>query len=329
MIRSEPHSHLTASQSRTSIYVALAGNLAIAAIKSVAAFITGSSAMLSESIHSIVDTGNEGLLLLGIKKAQKPADLEHPYGHGREIYFWSFIVALAIFAVGGGISFYEGLRHVAHPAQLKHPFWNYVVLACSFVFEGISWIFGWRVFRKVKGERGVLEAIHLSKDPTTFIVVFEDTGALVGLTIAFCGVFFAQLLGIPYLDGVASLIIGLMLGLMSVFLAYETKGLLIGEGFNPKTLRRLREMIARDEAVEHLSRLLTLFFGPDDVMLTVEVKFRDELSSKQIRSAVARIKENVKAEFAEIKRIYFDAESVTKNEPEEEIQSEDDRNLPN
>ena len=315
-----------AFQSRTSIYVALAGNLAIAAIKFVASFVTGSSAMLSEAIHSFVDTGNEGLLLLGIKKAQKPADHEHPYGHGREIYFWSFIVALAIFAVGGGLSFYEGLRHLTHPAPLKNPIWNYVVLGCSFVFEGISWIFGWKVFRKVKGERGILEAIHLSKDPTTFIVVFEDTGALVGLTIAFCGVFFAHLLRNPYLDGMASLLIGLMLGLMSVFLAYETKGLLIGEGFDRETLGRLREMIARDEAVEHVSRLLTLFFGPDDVMLTVEVKFRDELPSKQIRSAVARIKEKVRAEYHEIKRIYFAAESVTKNEPEEQIRSENDRN---
>ena len=311
-------------ESRISIYVALAGNLAIAGIKFIAAYITGSSAMLSEAIHSLVDTGNEGLLLLGISKSQKPADFEHPYGHGREIYFWSFIVAVAIFAVGGGLSLYEGVRHVANPAPRADPFWNYVVLACAFVFESISWFFGWRVFRAVKGAQGPLEAIHSSKDPTKFIVVFEDTGALTGLVIAFCGVFFGHLLHNPYLDGVASLMIGLMLTLMSVFLAYETKGLLIGEGFDRETLRQLREMIGNDQAVEHINRLLTLFFGPGDVMLTIEVRFREELSSKQIRAAVARIKENVKFKRPEIKRIYFAAESVTKNEQEAQIQSEND-----
>ncbi len=146
------------------------------------------------------------MLLLGIRMSGKPPDLEHPFGHGREIYFWSFVVAVAIFAVGGVLSFYEGFRHLAKLTPVEDPFWNYVVVACAFVFEGISWIFGWRVFRKVKGQSGILVVIHLSKDPTTFIVVFEDTGALVGLVIAFCGVFFGHQLDSTYLDGVASLV---------------------------------------------------------------------------------------------------------------------------
>lgn len=307
---------------RISIYAALAGNLAIAAVKFVAAFVTGSAAMLSEGIHSLVDTGNEGLLLLGAKKAQPPPDPEHPYGHGREIYFWSFIVALAIFAVGGGFSVYGGIRHLIDPAPLENPFWNYVVLGSSFIFESVSWFFGWRVFQKTKGELGVLKAIHRSKDPATFIVIFEDTGALLGLLIAFCGVFLGQLLRNPYLDGIASIAIGLMLVLMSFFLAYETKGLLIGEGFERDTLRRLREMIGQDVGIAHISKLLTLFFGPDDVMLTVEVKFRDELTSKQIRASVARIKERLKSDYPEIKRIYFAAESVTENAMAEEGHAE-------
>jgi cation diffusion facilitator family transporter len=310
-------------KSRISIYAALVGNLAIASTKFVAAFLTGSSAMLSEGIHSVVDTGNEGFLLLGIKKANQPADTEHPYGHGREIYFWSFIVALAIFAVGGGFSFYEGVRHLIHPAPLENPFWNYVVLVSSFIFEGISWIFGWKVFQKARGDLGILKAIHRSKDPTTFIVVFEDTGALLGLLIAFCGVFFSQLLRNPYIDGIASIVIGLMLGLMSVFLAYETKGLLIGEGFERETLRRLRELIAQDEAVAHINKLLTLFFGPDDVMLTVELRFRDQLTSEQVRSAVARLKDRLSSEYPEITRIYFAAESVAQNNQKGVVDAEE------
>jgi cation diffusion facilitator family transporter len=321
MTGSAPHSHYQPSQSRTSIYAALAGNLATAGIKFVAAFLSGSSAMLSEAIHSLVDTGNEALLLLGLRMSRKPADIEHPYGHGREIYFWSFIVALAIFAVGGGLSLYEGFRHLAEPAPLTNPFWNYVVLGSAFVFESTSWIFGWKVFRKIKGDQGILEAIHFSKDPTTFIVLFEDTGALVGLAIAFCGVFFGHLLHNPYLDGLASVLIGLMLALMSVFLAYETKGLLIGEGFDRETLRALRKMIAQDEAVEHINRVLTLFFGPDDVLLTIEVKFRDECSYSGVRSAVARITEKVKAEHSEIKRVYFASDSVSNDKPGQEVAS--------
>ena len=308
-------------KSKIAIYAALGGNLAIAGVKFVAAYITGSAAMLSEAIHSMVDTGNEGLLLLGVHKSQRPPDEEHPFGHGREIYFWSFVVAVAIFAVGGGVSVYEGVLHLAHPATVQTPVWNYVVLACAFFFESISWYFGWRAFRAAKLDHNPLRAIHRSKDPTMFIVVFEDSGALIGLLIAFGGVYFGRLLGNPYLDGLASLLIGLMLGAMAFFLAYETKGLLIGEGFDREKLRRLRELIGRDEAVSQVKGIQTLFFGPNDVMMTVEVNFREELTSKQIRAAVARLKEQIKAEQRDIRRIYFAAESVTKNEGEEEIKS--------
>lgn len=310
-----------AKESKMAIYAALVGNLSIAVVKFLAAYVSGSSAMVSEAIHSLVDTGNEGLLLLGIYKTRQPADEEHPFGHGREIYFWSFVVAVGIFAIGGGMSVYEGIDHLRHPVPMERPLWNYAVLSLAFVFESISWYLGWNVFRRVKGGYGPIQAIRRSKDPTMFLVVFEDTAALVGLVIAFFGVLLGQQLEAPYFDGIASIIIGLMLASMSLFLAYEIKGLLIGEGFDAETLRQLRELISSDKAIEHLSGLQSLFFGPDDVLLTVEVKFKDELTSKQIRSAVARIKDAVKRIRREVTRIYFAAESVTKNEDEQEIDS--------
>ncbi len=311
-----------ASESKTAIYAALFGNLAIAITKLIAASITGSSAMVSETIHSIVDTGNEILLLLGLRLSKKRADIEHPYGHGRELYFWSLIVALAIFAVGGGVSLYEGIDHIRHPQMMADPFWNYVVLAFAFVFEGISWVFGWRAFRKSKGKQGIIEAIHTSKDPSTFIVTFEDTGALLGLLIAFLGVFLGHSLNNPYLDGIASILIGVMLSTMSAFLAYETKGLLIGEGYPRETLRALRALIATDQGVEHVNRVLTMFLGPNEVMLTIELRFRRELSFAEVRNAIARVKNLVREKHPEIKRIYFAAESLSEQhrEMEEDVE---------
>lgn len=307
-------------ESKLAIIAAFVGNLAIAVVKFIAAYITGSSAMISEAIHSMVDSGNQGLLLLGLSKSKKPPDLEHPYGHGREIYFWSFVVAIAIFAVGGGVSAYEGISHVLAPAPIEDPFWNYIVLGSAFVFESISWFFGWRAFRKRLGKQSPLQAIHRSKDPSSFIVIFEDSAALVGLVIAALGVYFGHLLHNPYLDGAASILIGLMLALMAAFLAYETKGLLIGEGYDRKTLAQLRKTISDDQAIEHIDRLLTLFFGPEDVMLTVEVKFRERITTREIRAAVKRIKEKLIADHSELKRIYFAAAESGK--------SNSDSNLP-
>jgi cation diffusion facilitator family transporter len=300
-------------ESRLAIIAAIAGNIAIAITKFIAAGLTGSSAMLSEGIHSLVDTGNGGLMLLGIHKSQVAPDFEHPFGHGKELYFWSLIVAIAIFAVGCGMSMYEGITHLLHPEPVGKAAWNYAVLGFAMVFEGTSWVFGWKAFRSVRGRRGIFEAIRKSKDPSTFMVFFEDSAALLGIVIAFIGIFLGQQLHNPYADGLASIMIGVVLGVVSFILAYESKGLLIGEGVDRETLRLLRRLVEKDDAVEHVSRLLTMYFGPHEVLLTLEVKFRDELSMVAMRNAIGRIQKAVKRHYPDITRIYFASESISQD----------------
>ena len=302
------------SESRLAIVVAILGNLAIATTKLIAAAFTGSSAMISEGIHSLVDTGNGGFMMLGISKSQKPADSEHPFGHGKELYFWSLIVSLAIFAVGCGMSIYEGLLHLSEPQPVSSPYWNYAVLACAFIFEGISWVFGWKAFRTTKGRYGILEAIHNSKDPSRFLVFLEDSAALLGIVIAFTGITLGWLLNTSSADAVASILIGLLLGVISIFLAYESKGLLIGEGVDRETLRRLRKLIEADKDVAHLSRLLTMHFGPNEILLALEIKFRDELSVLDVRTAVSRLKKTVQKEYPEITHVFFASESFDEDD---------------
>jgi cation diffusion facilitator family transporter len=304
------------SESKTAIAAAMLGNIAVAVTKFIAAAITGSSAMISEGIHSIVDTGNGALLLFGIRASLQPPDFDHPFGHGKELYFWSFVVAIAIFAVGCGTSIYEGISHLIAPQPLGHPFWNYVVLGFAFLFEGISWVFGWEAFRVTKGKRSVIEAVHKSKDPATFMVLFEDSAALLGLIIAFCGISIGHLLNNPYADGVASVLIGVVLGVIAFLLAYESKGLLIGEGVDKETLRGLRSLVEADEGVEHVSRMLTMHFGPHQVLLTLEVTFRDKL---RIREGIRRLQTKLRQADPDIKWIYFASESVAREETASEV----------
>src|SRR5215475_2637530 len=224
------------SSSKKVIYAAIAGNLAIAVTKFVAAGFTGSSAMLSEGIHSLVDTGNGGLLLLGIRKSQDPPDETHPFGHGKELYFWTLIVAILIFAVGGGISAYEGVLHILNPRPIRSAVWSYTALGLAMVFEGSSLAVAWREFSRVKGRRGFWQTIRQSKDPTIYTIIFEDSAALAGLVVALVGIFLTEQTGNPTYDGSASIIIGLLLAGVAVYLANESKGLLIGEGADRRTL---------------------------------------------------------------------------------------------
>ena len=297
------------TESRTAIFAAIAGNLAIAATKLVAAFFTGSSAMLSEGIHSVVDTGNGGLLLLGFRQSQKPPDANHPFGYGMELYFWSLVVAVLIFALGGGMSVYEGVTHLAHP-QIHDPTWNYVVLLFAFVFESFSFYFAYKAFRKEMSGRGVFQTIRSSKDPTTFTVLFEDTAALLGLIVAFLGIFLGHLLNNPYLDAVASIIIGLILAVVAGFLAYESKGLLIGEGVDPAVLAGIRALAGADPAVEEVRKSLTMHFSPDDVLLTLDIRFKKHLQAEGIAAAVNRLEKKIRDEHPEIKHIFIEAKSL-------------------
>jgi cation diffusion facilitator family transporter len=306
-----------ASESRTAIFAAILGNLAIAVTKAIAAFFTGSAAMLSEAIHSVVDTGNGGLMLFGIYKSRKPSDEAHPFGHGRELYFWTLIVAILIFAIGGGMSAYEGFTHISHPTPTQDPMWNYVVLGFAFIFEGTTWIFGWKAFSAERGEQGVLKAIHTSKDPTSFSVLLEDSAALVGLVVAFLGIFLGRQLGLPYLDGLASVVIGLLLCAVAALMVYESKGLLVGEGLDRETLKSVRALVEADPAVERVQHLHTLYLGAHEVLLTIELRFRSTISALEVRSSVGRLKHNIQTRHPDIKRIFFGAESITEDGDEE------------
>ena len=298
------------SNSKTAIFAAILGNVAIATTKLVAAIFTGSSAMLSEAIHSVVDTGNGGLMLLGIHNSRKPADDEHPFGHGRELYFWTLIVGVLIFGVGGSISVYHGLTHLAHPPVLENAKWNYIVLGFAAIFEGTSWYFGWKAFSVERGRMGVFEAIHATKDPTTFSVLLEDSAALAGLFVAFLGIFLSRLINFPQLDAVASVVIGVVLCTVALVMVHESKGLLIGEGVDRQTLESLRALIEADRDVEHVKRLLTIYQSPHSVTLVIELRFRDTTSALEIRTAVARLKTHIQAHHPEIRHLFLSAESI-------------------
>lgn len=298
-----------AGSSRKVIYAALIGNALIAVTKFIAAFITNSSAMLSEGIHSLVDTGNQILLLYGIKQAQKPADEMFPFGYGKEIYFWSFVVAILIFAVGAGVSIYEGVHRILHPQPMTDVYINYIVLGLAIVFEGIAWSFAVKEFSKQKGKWGYISAIKRAKDPSIFVVLFEDTAAILGLLVALLAIFLGQLTDNIYLDGVASIIIGLILGATAIWLAYETKSLLIGERANSPVVAGIREIAQNSIHVEHVNELATVHMGPDFVLVNLSLDFIDEISAQDIEQAVSAMTLSIKASFPIVKRVFIEAES--------------------
>ena len=300
------------AESNKAIYAAIVANIAIAAIKFTAAAFTGSSAMISEGIHSIVDTGNGGLLLLGVHKSKKPPDENHPFGYGKELYFWALIVALVIFAVGGGVSAYEGLLHILHPAPPSEPFWNYVVLGLAIVFESGSTFVAVKGFLKVKGKQHWWRAIQTSKDPTHFTVLFEDAAALLGLLVALIGVFLADYTKNPYFDGAASIVIGMILMGVAVLLAYETKGLLIGEGADRETIEDICRLVRADPSIDDVHRILTMHFGPETILLALDLRFRENLSALDAEESVARIEANIRKRLVKIKHIFIESESLSR-----------------
>ena len=282
------------------VVAALVGNVLVAATKTAAALITGSSAMLSEAVHTIADTGNELLLLYGLRRAARPPDADHPFGHGRELYFWSFVVALLVFALGAGVSIYEGISHIQHPVPITNPVVNYVVLALALVFEGGSWTVALSAFRAAKGELGYLEAVRKSKDPTTFIVLAEDTGAILGILIAFAGTAAAQALQNPVLDGVASIAIGLLLGATALVLARETKGLLIGEPARSELVSSICRIATEQAGVKRSNGLFTVHLGPRQVLAALSVEFDDALTAAELETAVADLERRVRERHPEV-----------------------------
>jgi cation diffusion facilitator family transporter len=298
-----------AGSSKKVIYAALAGNTLISVTKFVAAAITGSSAMFSEGIHSLVDTGNQVLLLHGIRRARRPPSNRFPFGHGKEIYFWSFAVAILIFAVGSGVSLYEGIIHTLHPEPIDNPLVNYIVLSLALIFEGFAWFFALREFTKTKGKWGYIEAVQRGKDPTMFVVLFEDSAAMLGIIVAFAGVFLVDKFELLVFDGIASIIIGLILGGTAVWLAYETKGLLIGESADKMVVNGIREIILKFEGIDNINEILTMHMGPDFILVNISIDFRDEISAGDLENIIAEIDIQIKESFPAVKRVFVEAES--------------------
>jgi cation diffusion facilitator family transporter len=303
----------TQGGSRVAVIAAIAGNLIIAVIKFVAAALTGSSAMIAEGIHSVVDTGNGVLLLLGMRRAAQPADAIHPFGHGKSLYYWTHIVAVSIFGIGGGMSLYEGVQHiltVAPGAELGDPTAAYIVLAISALVEGGSFTVAVRQFMQAKGESSAWQFIRRSKDPSLYTVVFEDSAAMLGLAFAFLGIFFGHLFHNPYLDGVASIAIGLLLMAVAWVLASRTQGLLLGEGVSPDELADIRRRVESDPAVESAGDILTMYMGPHDLLVNMGVCFTTGTTAEQMHEAIRRIEANLQSAYPEINRVYIEAESL-------------------
>lgn len=298
-----------AGSSKKVIFAALVGNAAISITKFVAAAITNSSAMFSEGIHSLVDTGNQVLLLFGLRQARKPADKRFPFGHGKEIYFWSFVVAILIFAVGSGLSIFKGIEHIRHPTEITSPLINYLVLGVAIIIEAFVFYVALKEFNKSRGELGVLEAIQKGKDPAMFVVLLEDAAALMGLTVAMLGIAISQLTGNYVFDGIASVGIGLILALVAVLLAYETKGLLIGESASDEVVDGIGKMVTGFDGVERVNEVLTMHMGPDYILVNLSVEFNDEINTDQMESVISLIDKNIKQSFVNVKRVFIEAES--------------------
>lgn len=297
--------------SRIAVYGAIAANVAIATTKFIVAGLTGSSAMLSEAIHSTVDTGNELLLLVGMARSKRPPDAMHPFGYGKELYFWSLMVAVLLFGVGGGISAYEGVLHMLEPAPLTDPHWNYIVLGLALVFESVSFGIALRAFLQQKGELSFWHALRNSKDPTTVTVLAEDATALAGLLIAALGVYASHRLDMPVLDGAASLLIGILLAGVATLLILQSRSLLVGEGIDKEMAQAMRQIVLDDPAVESAALPLTMHLGPAEVLVTLDVRFHAESSANQAAGSIERIERRIRARFPQVSRIFIEARLMT------------------
>jgi len=292
-------------ESRKAVYAALLGNVLVALTKFVAAILSGSSSMMSESLHSLVDTGNQALLLYGYRRSNREPDRTHPLGYGRELYFWSFMVAVLLFTAGAGGSVYAGIVHIRDPRPIEYVTVNYLVLALSFVFEAGSWWVAFGIFRRRKGARSYWRAVRDSKDPPAFMVLFEDTAALIGIAIAAAGIFLADRTGIPELDGLASLLIGAVLAVAAILVARESKGLLIGERASDRIANSIAELARSEPGVEGTSGIFTIHLAPEQIVAALDLEFVDELKTPQIERSVQELERRVREKHPEVVALFI------------------------
>ena len=300
-------------ESPKAVIAAVLANIAIGLVKFVAAFLSGSSAMISEGVHSIVDSGNGLLLLFGMKRAQRKPDLAHPFGYSQELYFWTLVVAVMIFALGGGVSLYEGIsriQEITPGTTLGDPTLTYIILVISALIEGASFTVALREFNAARGDMSPLRFIKEAKDPSTFTVVLEDGAAELGLLIAFLGTFLGHALGNPYFDGIASILIGVLLAGVAVVLLRETKGLLIGEGLMADEVREVERIVKSDPLVIECGRVLSLYLGPHDMLLAVDVTFEDGAERDNIDASIDAIESAIVSAFPQTTRIFVEPENL-------------------
>lgn len=297
--------------SKIPVYSALAANVAIAAAKFIAASVTGSSAMLSEAVHSTIDTLNSMLLLLGLSLSQRPASEEHPFGHGKELFFWGLIVAVLIFALGGGVSIYQGVQHLLHPKPLEKPLWNFIVLGAAALFEGVSFVISLRQFLRRSNGRPFWQALHSSKDPSNYTVLAEDSAALCGIALAALGIALSVALHSPFYDALASMLIGLLLAAVAVALIHESRGLLIGEGLRPETARAIRTFARAQPGVRSAGAVLSMYIGPDEVLVTMQLSFESGTETDEAAAIVAALEKQVRERYPVIRRLFIDVKEAT------------------
>jgi cation diffusion facilitator family transporter len=313
---------MSSSPSTKVVYVAMAANVGIAITKFIAAAITGSSAMLSEAIHSVIDTGNQLLLLFGLYRSARPPDEAHPFGHGKELYFWGLMVGVLLFGVGGGMALFEGAQHLLHPRPLDNPLWAYVVLAVAAAFESVSFVNATRELLRRRGPSEFWERVHRSKDPSVFTTFFEDLAALLGLIVAFVGIYLGHRFQNPYFDGGASVLIGLILAAVALTLVYESRGLLIGESTSPEVVADLRKIAAADPAVSSARSPLTMHLAPFEILLNLEVVFKQDTPAVEQVAAVERIEKAIREKYPSITRIFIEARRGEESRPVRTTQSD-------
>ncbi len=305
---------MSASGSTKVVIAALAANGMIAGLKFAAATWTGSAAMLSESIHSLADTANQGLLLHGTRQSRRPADAKHPFGYARELYFWAFVVAVLLFSLGAGVAIYEGIHKLQKPEPVTDPWVNYAVLGLAFVCEAGSMVFALAEFNRQHGEAGALQALRGSKDPALYTVLLEDFAALIGLAVAFAGIFASHMFGWTTGDAIASIAIGIILGLVAAFMSIETKSLIVGEAAAPEVTSAIQQMLEREMGssgpIAKVNHLKTMHLGPDEVLAAACIAFKETESAATVQATVARLERQIQARFPKIRHLYLEAQET-------------------